>query len=75
MDHSRPDLVSTLFIWVFLMLGLILTPFVRCGQALGCVDPSIGRPTPPPDCPLRTQALCDKDKQNRIDHPYWYEDE
>jgi hypothetical protein len=36
------DQVSTGFVFTALVLGLILTPFVKCGQAIGCVSEDFG---------------------------------
>ena len=44
--HGRrrgPEQVSTGFVFTALVLGLILTPFVKCGQAIGCVSEDFGK--------------------------------
>ena len=43
--HGRrqgPEQVSTGFVFTALVLGLILMPFIKCGQAIGCVSEDFG---------------------------------
>ena len=40
--RQRPDEVSTGFVFTALVLGLILMPFIKCGQAIGCVSEDFG---------------------------------
>ena len=41
--RQRPEEVSTGFVFTALVLGLILMPFVKCGQAIGCVSEDFGK--------------------------------
>jgi hypothetical protein len=74
-DRYNQNVPGFLFFFFVLVIGGIMLPCGRCGQAIGLIDPSFGRPEPPSDCHLRTQAQCDKDRQDRIDHPYWFRNE
>ncbi len=42
-SHQRPDDISTGCIFVALVLGMILTPFIKCGQVIGCVSEDFGK--------------------------------
>jgi hypothetical protein len=41
--RQRPDDISTGCIFVALVLGMIVTPFIKCGQVIGCVSEDFGK--------------------------------
>jgi hypothetical protein len=57
---------------VCLVLGLILTPFVKCAEMFGVEFEEIPLVDEQTSCGRRTQAQCDYIEEIQKQHPTWY---
>jgi hypothetical protein len=70
---DRPDQVSTLFIFTFLMIGLVVSPFITCAELLGYKRVPIPPVMQQNECGTRTVEQCEYEKEMRKIHPTWYD--
>ena len=61
--RQRPDDISTGCIFAAIVAGAIMMPFIKCGQAIGCVSEDFGKTQvmvndAGKECGMASMAMC-----------------